>query len=214
MSRMSDSAAPSPSIPKLAELPQVIETARLILRPLEPRDADDLWTHASDPAVSRYMAWATHRDKHETRAFIDAQIEARARGTDLAWAIVPSGHDGRASGCIGLHGITWTFRAWRIDRAELGYWLGAPLWARGLMTEAATAATTWAFETLGLHKITIGCIEGNRASQKIIEKLGYRFLAKHEDDVWRDGRWWNHLRYELLASEWNDVARTRRFHTT
>ena len=202
------SAPPRQPIPSLADQPLEIETARLKLRPLALSDVDDLWTHASDPKVSPYMAWSAHKDRAETAAFVEAQIEARTKGTDLVWAIV---HDGHASGCIGLHGITWTFRAWRIDRAELGYWIGIPLWDQGYMTEAATAVTRWAFETFGLHKITIGCIEGNQASQKIIEKLGYRFLCKQEDDVWRDGRWWNHLRYEMLAAEWGDTARTMRF---
>ena len=45
------------------------------------------------------------------------------------------------------------------------------------MTEAATAALRFAFETLGLHKVTIGCVEGNDGSQRVIEKLGFRFLA-------------------------------------
>ena len=102
--------------------------------------------------------------------------------------------------------------SWPQDGRQLvGYWLGKAFWGKGLMSEAAFAATRFAFDTLGLHKITIGCIDGNAASQRIIEKIGYRFLAKHEDDVWRDGRWWDHLRFELTASEWGDTARTMRF---
>jgi RimJ/RimL family protein N-acetyltransferase len=154
------------------------------------------------------MSWDAHKDRDETRGFVRQQIASLARGTGVTWAIVI---DGRAHGCIGLSGITWEFRAWRIDRAELGYWLGKPYWNQGLMSEATLAATRWGFETLGLHKITIGCIDGNAASQRVIEKLGFRFLACAEDDVWRDGRWWSHLRYELTATEWGDAALTRRF---
>ena len=202
------SAPPRPNIPRLAELPLAVETPRLLLRPVEPGDAADLYDYASDPEVARLMSWNAHTSVRETQEFVARQVDGLARGTDLTWAIV---HDGRARGCISLAGIVWTFRAWRIDRAELGYWLGRPLWGQGLVSEAALAATRFAFETLGLHKVTIGCIDGNAASQRIIEKIGYRFLAKHEDDVWRDGRWWDHLRFELTASEWGDTARTMRF---
>ena len=73
------------------------------------------------------------------------------------------------------------------------------------------AVTQWAFETLGLHKVTIGCIEDNVASKRVIEKIGFRYLCRQEDDVWRDGRWWAHLRYELTAAEWGDTTRTLRF---
>jgi ribosomal-protein-alanine N-acetyltransferase len=202
------SAPPRPDIPVLAELPNVIETARLVLRPLELGDVDALYEHAKDPMLSAYMSWSAHQDRTETEGFVTTAIRNREQGTDLSWAIVL---DGNAAGVVGLGSITWGFRAWRIDRAELGYWIGIPHWGQGYMTEAATAATKWAFETLGLHKITIGCIDGNVASQKIIEHIGYRFLAMHEDDAWRDGRWWRHRRYEMLASEWGDTTSTLRF---
>ncbi len=202
------SAPPRTSIPNLAELSLAIETPRLALRPLALSDLEDLHPHVSDPKLSKYLSWSAHENRGVTEAWIKACSDGLAKGTDLVWAIVI---DGKASGCIGLGGITWTFRAWRIDRAELGYWLGIPYWGKGYMTEAAFAATRFGFETLGLHKITIGHIEGNVASQRIIEKLGYRYLATHEDDVWRDGQWWNHFRYELTAAEWSDTARTMRF---
>jgi ribosomal-protein-alanine N-acetyltransferase len=202
------SAPPRPSLPQLAELPLVLDTPHLQLRPIARGDAADLHSYASDPDVARLMSWTAHKQLRETEEFVARQIDGLARGTDLTWSIV---HDGRARGCISLGGIVWTFRAWRIDRAELGYWLGRPLWGQGFVSEAALAATRFAFETLGLHKITIGCIDGNAASQRIIEKIGFRFLARHEEDVWRDGRWWDHLRFELTAGEWGDVARTMRF---
>jgi ribosomal-protein-alanine N-acetyltransferase len=190
---------PPPEIPDLAKLPLVIETPHLRLRPLEATDIDAVYALASEPDVARLMSWRAHTNRDESRAFVESVLEARAQAQTIMWAIE---HAGVFAGCVGLHGITWTFRAWRIDRAELGYWLGKPFWGKGLMSEAARAATRFAFEVLRLHKITIGCIEGNHASQRIIEKLGYRFLALHIEDVWRDGQWWDHRRYEMLASEW------------
>lgn len=203
-----ESAPPRTPIPNLADLPLALDTPRLKLRPLSFADLEDLQPHVTDPKLSKYLSWAAHASRTETEAWIKTCTDGLAKGTDLVWSIVI---DGKASGCIGLGGITWTFRAWRIDRAELGYWLAIPHWGHGYMSEAALAATRFGFETLGLHKITIGCIEGNVASQKIIEKIGYRFLARFEDDVWRDGQWWNHFRYELTAAEWSDSARTMRF---
>ena len=202
------SSPPPRPIPRLSELPLVLETQRLVLRPLVADDARALHAYASDPEVARWMSWAAHADLAETEAFVESQVAALEAGTDLTWAIV---HDGSARGCIGLGAIRWVFRAWRVDRAELGYWLGRPLWGQGLVSEAAFAAAQFAFETLGLHKLTIGCIEGNEPSRHIIEKLGFRFLARFEEDFWRDGRWWAHLRYEMNVGEWSDVARTMQF---
>lgn len=202
------SAPPRASIPKPSDLPLSIETQRLVLRPLELGDADALFAHASDPEVSKWMAWDPHKDRAETVAFLERMIAAREAGTSVGWAIVI---DGKPAGVISLDGITWQFRAWRVDRAEMGYWLGKPFWGHGYMSEAATSALRFAFEMLGLHKVTIGCVEGNEPSRAIIEKLGFRFLAMYQDDFFRFGRWWDHRRYELTASEWGDSTRTLRF---
>lgn len=205
---MSVSPPPRTNVPKLSELALAIDTPRLRLRPLVASDEEDLWPHVSDPELPKMMSWAAHAHRDETRAFLASQLEALANGTDVAWAITK---DGKTVGTIGLHDIRWHFRAWRVDRAALGYWIGKPLWGQGLMTEAAHAVMSWAFETAGMHKITVGCIEDNKPSRRVIEKLGFRFVGRQEEHVWRDGKWWHHLDYELTAGEWADAARTLRF---
>lgn len=201
-------SAPPRPIPHPARLPLVIETPRLVLRPYEKGDVDALYPYVSDPELPKTMSWSAHTDRAQTAEFVERKLADLAAGTSIAWVIV---RDGQVVGTISFDGILWEFRAWRVDRAELGYWVGRPHWGQGVMSEAALAATQWGFETLGLHKITIGCVEGNVASQRIIEKLGYRFLAIHEEDFWRDGRWQAHRRYELTTGEWADSARTMRF---
>lgn len=202
------SAPPRQPIPRIADLPLIVETPRLVLRPLELADADALFAHASDAEVSKWMAWDPHEDRGVTVAFLERMIAAREAGTSVGWAILI---DDKPAGVISLDSITWQFRAWRVDRAEMGYWLGRPFWGQGYMSEAATSALRFAFETLGLHKVTIGCVEGNEPSRAIIEKLGFRFLAMYQDDFFRFGKWWDHRRYELTASEWGDSTRTLRF---
>jgi ribosomal-protein-alanine N-acetyltransferase len=202
------SEPPRAEIPTLASLPLDITTPRLTLRPLREDDVEDLWPWASDPALPRHMSWRAHVDRDETRAWLRGNIQEVAANTSITWAIV---HDGRASGCVGLDGIRWEMRALRIDRAELGYWIAPPLRGHGLMTEAAEAAVRFGFETLGLHKIVVQCFGENDASRRVIEKCGFRFVGRQEDDVWRDGAWHAHLRYEMTASEHTDTTATRRF---
>ena len=204
---MTSSPPPGP-IPDVAKLPLVIDTPRLKLRPLAVSDVEDLWPYASDPELPRMMSWAVHTDRSETIAWIELSQRKIASGESITWGIEREGH---VIGTIGLDGIRWQMRALRVDRAELGYWIGAPHRRQGLMTEAAFAVTRWGFETLGLHKVTVSCFEGNTGSQRVIENVGFRFFGVQEDDVWRDGRWYAHRRYELTVTEWGDAARTQRF---
>jgi RimJ/RimL family protein N-acetyltransferase len=201
------SAPPRAKIPKLDELDLVLATARLRLRAFEESDVDDLWPYVSDPALTRMLSWNAHTDRGQTVDFIRRVNAGLTTGSGVVWAIEL---DGRAAGCISLEGIQFELRAWRLDRAELGYWIAPPLWGRGLMTEAAQAVVRCGFELIGLHKITVGCIAENTGSRRVIEKLGFRSVGRLEDDVWRDGRWWSVLRYELTASEWSDVSTTMR----
>jgi ribosomal-protein-alanine N-acetyltransferase len=201
------SAPPCAKIPRLEDLDLVLVTPRLRLRPIQDSDVDDLWPYVSDPALSRMMSWSAHTDRSQTLEFIRQVSAALAGNAGVTWAIE---HEGRAMGCVALDDLRFELRAWRLDRAELGYWIAPALWGQGLMTEAASAAIRCSFEVIGLHKITCGCIAENVASRRVIEKLGLRPVGRHEDDVWRDGRWWSVLRYELTTSEWGDVSTTMR----
>jgi ribosomal-protein-alanine N-acetyltransferase len=204
---MPGSPPPRAQLPKLDALDLVLVTSRLVLRPFRESDVEDLWPYVSDPALPRMMSWEAHTDRSQTLGFIRFVTEGLTRGTNVAWAIE---HAGRAVGCISLDNIERQLRAWRVDRAELGYWIAPSLWGQGLMTEAAQAAVSTGFELLALHKITSGCLVENVGSRRVIEKLNFRPVGRHEDDVWRDGRWWSVLRYEQTLAEWGDVSTTLR----
>jgi [ribosomal protein S5]-alanine N-acetyltransferase len=202
------SEPPRAEIPVLTSLPLEIATSRLTLRPLREDDVEDLWSWVSDPALPRYMSWKAHVDREETRAWLRATAQEVPANTGITWAIV---HEGRASGCVALDGIGWQMRALRIDRADLGYWIAPPLRGHGLMTEAVQAVVKFGFETLGLHKIVVQCFAENDASRRVIEKCGFRFVGRQEEDIWRDGTWHAHLRYEMTVNEHADTTATRRF---
>lgn len=204
-----ESAPPRADIPVLASLPLVIEGSKFRLRPVALADVDDLWPFVSDPELPKHMSWRAHRDRAETSAFVQAQVDALAAGKLINWAIEVAG---KAAGLVTLSGITWQFSTdWRVDRAELGYWLGPPHWGQRITSEAALLVTKFGFETLGLHKITIGHMDGNEPSKRIIEGLFFRHIGVQLEDAWKRGAWQHHHRYELTAGEWSDTARTIRF---
>lgn len=203
------SAPPRTKIPAFSELAFEIETPHLKLRPWTASDADveAMFAYAKDPEFPKQMSWEAHKDTAETRAYLESGVAGRAKPqlSGVTWAIE---HGGKPVGSIGLEGIKWQVAAWRVDRAELGYWLAPELWGKGLMTEAAHHVVLFGFDSIGLHKITTGCLEQNVGSRRVIEKVGFRHIGRHEDDVWRDGKWHTHLRYELTASQWSDVSTT------
>jgi ribosomal-protein-alanine N-acetyltransferase len=147
-------------------VPAPLETARLLLRPLEPSDA----TRIHELAGTREIADTTLLIPHPyppgaAESFIARARESGALGIEYVFAVTLR-ETGDLVGCVGL----------RIEgahaRGELGYWIGTPYWRRGYATEAARRVVAFAFQTLGLNRVHSSCFTRNSASARVLEKAG------------------------------------------
>lgn len=148
---------------------QGIWTERLILRRWKASDAESLFEYAKDPEVGPAAGWPPHRSVEES-----AQVIRDVFGGAECYAICKKGTD-RAIGAIELKLNGHTDMTVRDDECELGYWLGKPFWGRGYMPEAARALIRRGFEELGMTTIWCGYYDGNGKSQRVQEKVGFRY---------------------------------------
>ena len=175
-----------------------LRTERLVLRPCVPDHAPLVFEHAQVPALSRTLVWAPHRDVGETKAFLRENLAARRKGKGWTWSIF---EEGQFRGLVGVEGVARVLAAVRLDRAELGYWIGMPFHGRGLVTEAASAAAAFGFARLGLHKIHVHAMAHNAASLAVIRKLGFTRIGTRRQDLRRDGVWHDCEIFEMLADD-------------
>jgi RimJ/RimL family protein N-acetyltransferase len=178
-----------------------LTTKRLTLRVLSEGDVEAIWPSVSDPEVSRYMAWSPHASRDETLAFIRDVRRRMAEGTTIAWVI--EDHE-RFCGLVSLIAIARKHRALQYDKAEFAYWLAADARGRGIATEACQAVMRYAFERLALNKLTVSHVAENGASKGLIERLGFRHVGIEYRHFSKDGRWFDHLLYELLRADWRN----------
>ena len=82
------------------------------------------------------------------------------------------------------------------DEVELLYAVISEYWGKGLATEMAEAILTVGFEELGLADLVCFTLTTNRASQRVMEKVGFRY----ERDIIHVGL--PHVFYRLTAAEW------------
>ncbi|HLG92603.1 MAG TPA: GNAT family protein, partial [Acidimicrobiales bacterium] len=75
---------------------------------------------------------------------------------------------------------------------------------QGYVPEALVLVLRFAFEELGLHRVQISIIPRNRASRRVVEKLGIREEGVAVRYLEIDGRWEDHVRYAMTAEEWAD----------
>jgi ribosomal-protein-alanine N-acetyltransferase len=72
--------------------------------------------------------------------------------------------------------------------AEIGYWIGEPFWGRGIATAVLERATAYGFATLRLERIQASVYEGNLASARVLEKVGYTFEGRLRRSIFKDGK--------------------------
>jgi RimJ/RimL family protein N-acetyltransferase len=172
-------------------------TPRLTLRELTHSDFDAVHAYASDPEVVRYMPWGPNT-REDTLAFlVEAQLlggRTPRKGYELG---VERRADARLLGAIGLHVGDSDVRI-----AMLGYCLAREAWGWGYATEAAVEILRFAFEDLRLHRVWAGCDPDNRASVRVLEKLGMTLEGQLRQDTQMRGEWRDTLVFGILAQEW------------
>ena len=152
----------------------MLETKRLILRPWQEQDAEDLYEYAKDPDVGLPAGWPPHTDVENSR-----QIIKDVLSVPETYAICQK--DGRAIGSVGLKLKGSTDMTDRENECELGYWIGKPFWGQGLIPEAARELLRYAFQELGMGAVWCGYYEGNEKSKKVQEKLGFVYQYTTEN---------------------------------
>ena len=151
----------------------MIETERMILRPWQEQDAEDLYTYASDPEVGPPAGWPPHTSVENSREIIKNVLSKPE-----TYAVCLK--DGTPIGSIGLHLNGSTDMTDRDDECELGYWIGKLYWGQGLIPEASRALLRYAFEELGMRAVWCGYYDGNEKSRKVQTKLGFVYQHKTE----------------------------------
>ena len=96
--------------------------------------------------------------------------------------------------------------------ADVSYFLGERAsWGRGLGTDACCAATRFAFERLGLHRVQAGFYETNLGSQKVLTKAGFSYEGRLRKKLRQsdDGEWEDHVWFAALKEDWTTPERFR-----
>jgi ribosomal-protein-alanine N-acetyltransferase len=147
----------------------VIETERLMLRTFVMSDLEDYHIQIySDPDVTLYLPGGVPRPIEGTQKVLEFAIQhAREFGYSL-WAVVDKatmillGH----CGLVRLHN--------GVD-VEVAYAFGKEFWGQGYASEAARACLRYGFEIAGLGQILALAVPDNRASQRVMQKIGMHY---------------------------------------
>lgn len=82
--------------------------------------------------------------------------------------------------------------------AEIGYWIGEPFWGMGITTRAVRLITNYGFNNLGIIRIYSGVFDFNKASQRVLEKSGFKLECIFEKSVYKNNKICDEYRYGLI----------------
>lgn len=185
-------------------LPDRIGTDRLVLRRFTRRDVDDVAEAvlSSLPELEAYLPWA-HRGygREDAAAYVRDSIqswkERKAFDFSIRLRNDPDTHLGNIS-------------VWHVSRlartGEIGYWIRTDRTTNGIATEATQALMRVGFDVLNMHKIVLRIAVGNRASERVAEKLGFVREGVLREELLIRGIWTDHTLYSILEHEFRTMA--------
>jgi RimJ/RimL family protein N-acetyltransferase len=183
-----------------------LRTERLVLRPLEPSDAADVYEYQRIPEVLRYLPWP-ERDRTEGYAHTAQRAAARLLAVEgdfvVLAAVLPgtrSVDDPRRDRVIGDFMVRVSSS--KHAQLELGWVLHPDFQGLGYAREGARAVRDFVFETLNPHRVQAFLDARNGASAALCERLGMRREATILEEQYNDGEWQDTAVYGVLRREW------------
>lgn len=158
----------------------ILETERLRLAPLTEADAADIFPLMDDSEVMAFWDMPEIDDPDVVDGLIRAQVAEMKAGTAVYWSIRALADEAFVGVCDLSEINRWH------KRAEVGFMLDRKTWGQGYALEAMQAVVTFA-ATSGLHKLTARTHLGNRRSEAVLEKLGFKEEGLLRGHVLRDG---------------------------
>lgn len=170
----------------------ILQTARLVLRPLALSDAAALLPIFADAETMQYWSRGPILTLDEMREHIQVNISGGPKPHGFA---VCQTHTGPAQGWTVVYGV-------QNRMAGAGYILAKQMRGKGYAEEALRAFLDYAFDTLDLHRIHLDIDPENSASIRLAQRIGFRWEGLFRENFHRDGEFLDSIYYAMLAREW------------
>jgi [ribosomal protein S5]-alanine N-acetyltransferase len=160
------------------------------LREFSEADTESLVRYANNYKVARFLTDGfpyPYTEEHARSFISNANSE---KSPNLIFAIEVNGE---AAGAIGVHPQSDIHR----KNAEMGYWLAEPYWGHGIVTRAVREMVAIAFERFDINRIFARPFSSNPASQKVLEKAGFRLEGRFEKTLIKNGEYLDELVYAI-----------------
>ena len=177
----------------------IIESKRLILRPITLEDKNEIFEYRSDSETNKYQGWIPETiDDVET--FIGKISKLiNEPGTWFQFVIIEK-ESKKITGDLGIHFID-------SEQAEIGCTLNKVFQNKGYATESVKRVIDFLFKDLKKHRIIASIDPDNKNSIRLVERIGFRKEAHFIESLLINGKWVDDLIYALIEKDWNKLSK-------
>lgn len=166
----------------------ILGTERLLLRSLQPSDAEEVFALRSDDDINKYIGRQKAITMDDAHAFIERMKTSVASKESLLWAIELKE----------THAFAGSVLLWNINKErneiETGYELLPQYQGKGIIQEAIKAVMAYAFDSLKFDSVVAIVHNQNIASLKVLQRNKFILTAALENDL---------KKYTLYAKDFN-----------
>jgi ribosomal-protein-alanine N-acetyltransferase len=176
----------------------VLTEGPIMLRPLRRRDAGQ-WRAVRAVNADWLAPWeATHPDVSALAPTYAEMIRAFTREAK-AYRMLPFAIDldGRLVGQVTVTGMTWG----SLRSGQIGYWIDRRVAGRGIVPTAVAMTVDHCLFVLGMHRMEVNIRPENRASLRVVQKLGFRPEGLRRGYLHIDGAWRDHATFAVTTEE-------------
>ena len=144
----------------------ILETERLVLRPLTIDDAEDVYKWTSDERVTKYMIYPKHENIDITKEWLSSLEHSPENHFNWGFVLKENNR------LIGSGGIRYNeeIKAW-----FFGYNISFDCWGKGYTTEVTKRMIKYVYENFGARDFVSDHAVDNPASGRVMEKCGMKF---------------------------------------
>jgi len=173
-----------------------LTTKRLILRRMEMKDAQDIYSYGRDKEVARHVLWRAYTHVAEAREYVRYMQKKYRAGAPASWCIELK----ETGEVIGTIGYMW--HQSEHNSVEVGYSLSRKYWNQGIMTEALERVLHYSFMDLQLHRVEAQFETDNPASGAVMKKCGLKYEGTLRGRLFNKGRYVDVNLYSILRPEY------------
>lgn len=140
------------------------------------------------------ISWRDRQSLGIYTAMLRSLRRQAREGTALPFAIT---YDGRFAGQLTVGNVV----RGAFNSAYVGYWVDEAVAGRGVMPSALALVVDHCFAAARLHRIEANIRPENVASQRVVEKLGFREEGLHLRYLAIDGAYRDHIGYAVTTED-------------